>query len=162
MALAGDKRAIAQLALTPRRPDFPATAPATQVGGPPPMMRIDAWTHFIPKPFAVRMAQIAGNFADIGKIAGDVRHPVREGLRNEVCPCVDTHHGWWSSDLGCWRRVREVRAARRQGQLSLCSFVPGKGHAGPAVVKAAAMRRRGALCGFQRRMMRQSECDAIG
>ena len=31
------------------------------------MMRIDAWTHFIPKPFADRMAQIAGNFADIGK-----------------------------------------------------------------------------------------------
>src|ERR1700736_2163680 len=31
------------------------------------MMRIDAWTHFIPKPFADRMAQIAGSFADIGK-----------------------------------------------------------------------------------------------
>ena len=31
------------------------------------MMRVDAWTHFIPKPFADRMAQIAGNFADIGK-----------------------------------------------------------------------------------------------
>src|SRR5215467_10720805 len=31
------------------------------------MMRIDAWTHFIPKPFADRMAQVAGNFADIGK-----------------------------------------------------------------------------------------------
>ena len=31
------------------------------------MMRIDAWTHFIPKPFADRMEQIAGNFADIGK-----------------------------------------------------------------------------------------------
>src|SRR5579883_1897223 len=31
------------------------------------MMRIDAWTHFIPKPFADKMEQIAGNFADIGK-----------------------------------------------------------------------------------------------
>ena len=31
------------------------------------MMRIDAWTHFIPKPFADKMAEIAGNFADIGK-----------------------------------------------------------------------------------------------
>ena len=31
------------------------------------MMRIDAWTHFIPKPFADKMSQIAGNFADIGK-----------------------------------------------------------------------------------------------
>ena len=31
------------------------------------MMRVDAWTHFIPKPFSDRMAQIAGNFADIGK-----------------------------------------------------------------------------------------------
>jgi uncharacterized protein len=31
------------------------------------MMRIDAWTHFIPKPFSDRMSQIAGNFADIGK-----------------------------------------------------------------------------------------------
>ena len=30
-------------------------------------MRVDAYTHFIPKPFADRMAQIAGNFADIGK-----------------------------------------------------------------------------------------------
>jgi len=31
------------------------------------MMRVDAWTHFIPKPFTDRMAQIAGNVADIGK-----------------------------------------------------------------------------------------------
>ena len=31
------------------------------------MMRVDAWTHFIPKPFSDRMSQIAGNFADIGK-----------------------------------------------------------------------------------------------
>ncbi len=30
-------------------------------------MRIDAYTHFIPKPFADRMAKIAGNYADIGK-----------------------------------------------------------------------------------------------
>jgi predicted TIM-barrel fold metal-dependent hydrolase len=30
-------------------------------------MRVDAFTHFIPKPFADRMAKIAGNFADIGK-----------------------------------------------------------------------------------------------
>jgi hypothetical protein len=30
-------------------------------------MRIDAWTHFIPKPLADEMAEIAGNFADIGK-----------------------------------------------------------------------------------------------
>ena len=31
------------------------------------MMRVDAYTHFIPKPFSDRMAQVAGNFADIGK-----------------------------------------------------------------------------------------------
>lgn len=30
-------------------------------------MRVDAYTHFVPKPFADRMTQIAGNFADIGK-----------------------------------------------------------------------------------------------
>lgn len=30
-------------------------------------MRVDAYTHFIPKPFAERMTKIAGNFADIGK-----------------------------------------------------------------------------------------------
>ncbi len=31
------------------------------------MMRVDAWTHFIPKRFTERMEQLAGNVADIGK-----------------------------------------------------------------------------------------------
>jgi predicted TIM-barrel fold metal-dependent hydrolase len=31
------------------------------------MMRVDAFTHFIPKPFADEMQKLAGNFADIGK-----------------------------------------------------------------------------------------------
>src|SRR4030081_1995348 len=48
------------------------------------MMRVDAWTHFIPKPFADRVAQIAGNVADIGK-------------RMREIPCF--------RDLGARRRV---------------------------------------------------------
>src|SRR5262249_57056060 len=48
-------------------PILPRAAPAHRGRRTPTMMRIDAWTHFIPKPFADRMAQIAGNFADIGK-----------------------------------------------------------------------------------------------
>ena len=51
------------------------------------MMRVDAFTHFIPKPFADRMAKIAGNFADIGK-------------RMRAIPCVH--------DLDERRRVVEM------------------------------------------------------
>src|ERR1041384_6967632 len=59
----GHRRAHARFR---RQPDIPARH---QQDGwrTSQMMRIDAWTHFIPKPFADKMAQIAGNFADIGK-----------------------------------------------------------------------------------------------
>jgi predicted TIM-barrel fold metal-dependent hydrolase len=47
------------------------------------MMRVDAWTHFIPKPFADRMSQIAGNFADIGKRMREIPciHDIDERMR---------------------------------------------------------------------------------
>ena len=47
------------------------------------MMRVDAWTHFIPKGFSDRMAQLAGNVADIGKRMREVPclHDLDERMR---------------------------------------------------------------------------------